>query len=90
MHYELLPAERAARLPPLPPNGVPIRVGQDFAILDTRTRIVLDVAAGRADPTRRYRDIAFGRASRRSTQASIFGPSEAPVTRRFQMNIEPS
>ncbi|HEX7044604.1 MAG TPA: hypothetical protein VF203_08310 [Burkholderiales bacterium] len=46
VHYELLPAELEARLPPLPPNYVRVRVGQDFAILDKRTRVVLDVAIG--------------------------------------------
>lgn len=47
VEYEVLPRALEAKLPPLPsPNYVRVRVGQDFAILDKRTRVVLDMAIG--------------------------------------------
>ncbi len=47
VQYELLPRELEAKLPPLPsPNYVRVRVGQDFAILDKNTRVVMDIAVG--------------------------------------------
>ncbi|MFL6621537.1 MAG: hypothetical protein ACJ8J7_08770 [Sulfurifustaceae bacterium] len=46
VQYELLPRDLETRLAPLPANYVRIRVGQDFAILDKKTRVVLDTAIG--------------------------------------------
>lgn len=49
VEYEVLPSELEAKLPPLPSsNYVRVRVGQDFAILDKKTRVVFDVAVGLA------------------------------------------
>jgi hypothetical protein len=47
VHYEMLPPALEAKLPPLPsPNYVRVKVGQDFAILDKKTRVIFDVAVG--------------------------------------------
>lgn len=49
VQYELLPRELEARLPPLPSaNYVRVRVGQDFAIMDKKSRVVFDMAVGLA------------------------------------------
>ena len=42
--YEPLPRELEKRLPPLPGDYIRIRVGNDFAILNTKTRVVIDMA----------------------------------------------
>ena len=45
--YEVLPRELDVKLSPLPSaDYVRVRVGRDIAILDKRTRVVLDVAVG--------------------------------------------
>ncbi|BAU47501.1 hypothetical protein SVA_0922 [Sulfurifustis variabilis] len=46
VEYEMLPRDLEARLPPLPSNYVRVRVGDDFAILDRKSRVVFDVAVG--------------------------------------------
>jgi hypothetical protein len=47
VHYEFLPRELEANLTPLPsPNYVRVRVGQDFAIMDKKSRVVFDLALG--------------------------------------------
>lgn len=46
VQYEMLPPDLESRLPPLPANYVRIRVGQDFAILNKKTHVVLDTAVG--------------------------------------------
>jgi hypothetical protein len=43
---EPLPRELEARLSPLPGNYVRVRVGQDFVLMDRKTRVVFDVAYG--------------------------------------------
>ncbi len=47
VHYEYLPRELEVNLKPLPsPNYVRVRVGQDFVIMDKKTRVVFDIALG--------------------------------------------
>ena len=47
VHYDYLPHELEVGLTPLPsPNYVRVRVGQDFVIMDKKTRVVFDVALG--------------------------------------------
>lgn len=48
VEYEMLPRELEGRLAPLPSNYVRVRVGDDFAILDRKSRVVLDMAVGLA------------------------------------------
>lgn len=43
MHYQPLPYELERRLPRLPANYIRIRIGDDFAIMNTRTRVIYDV-----------------------------------------------
>jgi len=42
MHYQPIPYELNRRLPPLPQGYIRIRIGEDIAIMNTRTRVILD------------------------------------------------
>jgi hypothetical protein len=44
--YELLPRQLEARLPALPADYIRVRVGDDFAIMNKKTRVVFDMAIG--------------------------------------------
>lgn len=44
VHYDPLPRELEARLPPLPTDHIRVRVGDDFAIMNQKTRVVFDMA----------------------------------------------
>lgn len=46
VRYEVLPRELEARLPPLPTDYIRVRIGDDFAILNKKTRVVFDMALG--------------------------------------------
>lgn len=44
-----LPTELEQRLSPLPSSYVRLKVGQDFVLMDRKTRVVLDMAVGLGD-----------------------------------------
>lgn len=43
MHYKPLPKRLERRLSPLPANYIRIRIGNDFGIMNVKTRVIYDV-----------------------------------------------